>query len=267
VRNDYLLELTARGAAVSPPAPPSEWTCAAGRWRLGWTATLIAQAPPVELEVLVKTTAGERSYWRGEIPVVLGWPWADEQSAGAGRLLVRSVSAAPELYASVVGPGGRLWGQVLTLAPDAEGLTRVELALPTMPPGPFVLRLSSAPAEPSATTARWPLRPALGSLDGTELAVLLDGLPAAHDREERRRARARLPAVAFVAAAGLFELAYLLRRHRLGRERALRALAAAERSASKRGQMVAEFGLLWIGVLGGGVALAFVALAALAFWG
>jgi hypothetical protein len=112
-------------------------------------------------------------------------------------------------------------------------------------------------------------------------ALLADGMPAALRQETTRQARVRRPACALILAAGVLELAYLWRRHRLGRRR-LGRLQRAAAEAARDGAEGAEkaslaapavpgiatpIGLGWSIMLPLGVALAFLALAALTAWG
>jgi len=266
----HRLELRATGADVirigQPAALPCEPPSRLCRHR--WRATIAPRAHLVELTVAATATGSVAGRWEGEIPVAAGRLWLDPQAAAAGQLRLQSPSPKERAYVSLLGRQGRLWGAVVPLQTDARGIASGGAKLPAIA-GPLAVVLSSEPEEPPDVTVSWPLRPTEGLVAGPELQPLADGLPQAIAAETQRVRRARIPAIALVIAAGIFELLYLWRRSRISRARLqdhLRRSAAAADSAEPAAELstiAASTPVLWLTVALGGLVLAFAALAVL----
>jgi hypothetical protein len=257
------LSLSATGASVDSPGEPTHVGCDETSCRFVWTTAIEVQAPAAELTVGATLADGRTGSWRGSVPVLLGGMSIDPASVARGALLVRSSVPRRRAYVSLLAPTGRIWGAALALADAGDGRAQGQIPLPALPDGPVLAVVSSDPFEPALAAVGWPLRPALGSLPQLQPAMLVDGLPAAVQQETSRRAAARRQACAFILAAGVLDLAYLWRRYRASRKR-LAELEAA--SAEPNAAIGTPLGLWWVVMLGAGLALAFLALAALALW-
>jgi hypothetical protein len=275
------LSVTATGAQVGSPSEPTTRGCAEDGCRFAWSVPIVLQAPAAELTASATTADGRTGSWQGNVPVALGGMWIDPASVARGAIVVRSAVPRQRAYVSLCGTAGRFWGGVVPLEDAGDGQAQGSLPLPSLPSGPLLGVVSGDPFEPELTATGWPLRPELGSLPLIRPALLADGLPAAVQQEQARQARVRRPASALILAAGVLELAYLWRRHRLGRRRLGRLQAAAAETARDGTEpaspgaariagvpgIATPVGLWWSIMLPLGVTLAFLALAALTTWG
>lgn len=261
----------AEGADVADLAAEPARACDERSCRFGWQPLVTAAAPAVELE-LAATAPGQRGSWRGPLPITLSGLWLDPNGKdGIARL--RSAVPRSRAWLSLWSATGRSWGACAELEPEPGGLASAAIPLPTVAPGPLELVLSTDPFEPSGAATPWPLRPELGRLVVAAPSRLVDGMPRAIAAELTRRRLARWPAAGLVLAAGAFELAFLLRRQRQARRQLAAELAVATREAAagtdapQPDVLVTDPSRGWLGMLALGVALAFVALAALTAWG
>ena len=272
------LSLTATGAELGSPSEPTVRGCAEVGCRFAWSVPIMLQAPAAELAVSAGTADGRTGSWQGNVPVALGGMWIDPASVARGALVVRSAVPRQRAYLSLYGTAGRFWGGVALLEALGDGQAQGSLPLPSLPSGPLLAVVSGDPFEPELTATGWPLRPELGSLPLVRPALLANGMPVAVQQEQARQARVRRPACALILAAGVLELAYLWRRHRLGRRRLGRLQTAAAEAAQDGAKLASlgapavpaiatPIGLWWSIMLPLGVALAFLALAALTAWG
>ena len=148
------------------------------------------------------------------------------------------------------------------------------MKLPSLPTAPVTAVVSSDDNEQPQSSVGWPLDPAKGVVPPTRLGQLLDGMPKAIAREEDRRKRVRWPALGLVLATGIFELLLLWRRNKLSRAELEAHIAkvggdsedesglAAEQARSIAGSMP----VVWLIVMTGALALAFVILAVVALY-
>jgi hypothetical protein len=190
----------------------------------------------VELSLNVTAGEGKRGTWEGILPVVPGGVWlerAPEGPAAAGASTspeIRVVSPAPkrQVYLSIIGDQGRVFGAVIPLAPDGAGFYagRVRADLPA---GARTLQVTLAgdPFEQGAGTVAWPLVPPEGTAEIQRVELLLDGLPGAESRERARASAARRAAAILVGAAAIFEVLLLLLRSRASQRALEKHLAGA----------------------------------------
>jgi hypothetical protein len=190
----------------------------------------------VELSLAVTAGEGKRGTWEGILPVVPGGVWlerAPEGEAARGASTspeIRVVSPAPkrQVYLSIIGDQGRVFGAVIPLAPDGAGFYagRVRADLPA---GARTLQVTLAgdPFEQGAGTVAWPLVPPEGTAEIQRVELLLDGLPGAEIRERARASAARRAAAILVGAAAIFEVLLLLLRSRASQRALEKHLAGA----------------------------------------
>jgi hypothetical protein len=211
-------------------------------------ATFALEPRTHTVEVSIEATAaGLGGSWEGVLPVIPGAIWLDPASTGAMRIMspvMRDVA-----FATLSTRGERLWGGIVPLAPDDRGFAvgTLDRALAGAAPRvPMWLTLSSDPRASGAGTVGWPTNAA--ALAEGELAfrdwLLLDGMPAAEQRDADRRGRARHLAGWALGAAAVIE-GILLARGSYGK---------GARS------------LVWLVVAIATVALAFAALGLVAMW-
>ncbi len=149
------------------------------------------------VEVDVEASAlGLTGNWEGLLPVIPGAIWLDPAWLAARELRVTSPVSRDIVYATLSTRSARLWGGVIPLSSDARGFAAGMIAWPVDPSemqSPVWLTLSSDPRASGAGTVGWPLDD-VAMAEG-ELAfrdwLLLDGMPAAEQRDADRRARTR----------------------------------------------------------------------------
>jgi hypothetical protein len=169
-------------------------------------------AVDVDIEV---TARGQSATWHGVLPVVPGAIWLDPAPLAEGKIRVVAPVPRDLAYATLATATARLWGGIIPLARDERGFAAGEIAWPTG--APFLpvrgassgdaawLTVASDPLMSGAGTVGWPV-PSGEFRDERPFRdqLLLDGLPAAEQRDQARRHRARaLSAVALGAAAVL----------------------------------------------------------------
>ncbi len=166
-----------------------------------------------QIELGVAVRAGDKSArWEGTLPVVPGAMWIAPSSASeTARRALLSPAPRERAYVSFWSDEGRAGGAVVPLAKNARGFFEGAIDVPDAA-GSRVLFASVAgdPLEQGAGTVSWPLRPAEGAVVAPPMALLLDGLPAAQEREAARAAAARRAGLWLVGAAALAEILLLL---------------------------------------------------------
>jgi hypothetical protein len=268
------VSIEARGASVSALRTPEQRRLPGSGWLHRWNLTVEVKALTAELAVVAETTEHLRGRWEGRLAVAPGGLWLAPADAASGQLEVRSATPRRFAFLSLLGASGRLWGASLRLHADESGYARAQLPLPPTLDEPRVAVLSSDPTESDGATVAWPLVADSPPLTPVRLQVLVDGMPATIDADRARATAARRPAYGLILAAGAFEVLFLLYRNRRTRNQLrqrMRRLAAASGEGGALEASVSRLagspGLLWLTVLAGGVALAFVVLAAVAAWG
>jgi len=188
----------------------------------------------------VEAHAGEKTArWEGTLPVIPGATWLGPPAAsGTARTLV-SPSRRDRVYVSFWTEEGRIEGAVVPLAEDPRGFFAGEMTPPDAP-GARLLYVTVAgdPLEQGAGTITWPLRPAEGAVDPHPLAPLvhgvpaplLDGLPAALDREKQRAWATRRSGLILLGVAALAEVLLLLLQGRASQRKLDAHLAQASES-------------------------------------
>ncbi|HMI86442.1 MAG TPA: hypothetical protein VK550_20255 [Polyangiaceae bacterium] len=168
----------------------------------------------VDIEV---TALGRSAAWHGILPVVPGAIWLDPTSYANGAIRVWTPVPRDVAYVTLATPSARLWGGVIPLVSSDPRGPRGHIDWPagtrapeTGTPEPMWVTLSSDPLQTSAGTVGWPVSRASWPVHPTAILderpfrdlLLLDGMPAAEQRDRARRYRARsLSAVALGAAA------------------------------------------------------------------
>jgi hypothetical protein len=169
----------------------------------------------LEVNVAAEGPGGVVGGFDGVLPVVPGAMWLDPAPLEQG--IVHVISPVPReiAYASLASGSARLWGGIVPLSPNSLGFATGGIDWPRVDDdgkSPLWLTLSSDPRGSGAGTVGWPVaRP--GAANQEPFArdervfrdkLLLDGMPAAEQRDVGRRRRARtLSAVALGAAAVL----------------------------------------------------------------
>jgi hypothetical protein len=217
VRSD--LELTALGADVTPiaapnqPPPPPPLKLATDD---RGAARFVIKPLAHDVDLTVEARAGDRrGRWEGTLPVIPGACWIDPAGAPAGPLTVVSPAPRERAYLSFWTEDGRAGGEVAQLHRDPDGFFRGQVAVPPVPWAKLLYAtVAGDPLEKGAGTVAWPLRPAEGAVAGRSIDLLLDGVPAARDREKARAWKARRYGMAVVGAAALLEILLLMLRSR-----------------------------------------------------
>lgn len=200
------LRVSADGARVSNAEPLA--TNERGRARVLLEATELN--PTVRIEA--RTEAGESGLIDSGIPVVAGGMNA---LLGPEGLLIESAVPRTEAFFSLVSDRQRLAGGVVALSPNGRGGSAATVQLPKSQ-APLWLVVSSELDQNSAAAIGWPLdsgpEPAQ-TFDVPDL-LLLDGLPAAFEREQARRSRVRWLTAAFIGLAFALSVVQLVLRVR-----------------------------------------------------
>src|SRR6185369_3134798 len=141
--------------------------------------------------------------------------WLDPARVAEGKLHVVSPVLREIAYATLATGSARLWSGVVSLAADTQGFAQGEIEWPRVDDdgkSPLWLTLASDPRGTGAGTVGWPIArrgenaasPPARDERAFRDKLLLDGMPAAEQRDVARRRRARtLSAVALGAAAVL----------------------------------------------------------------
>ena len=221
------IELSGAGMEI---APQKLTTDARGR------ASFQVKALGHHVDLTVAARAGARAgRWEGTLPVVPGAIWLDPSSA-AGALSLLSPAPRDRAYVSLWTEGGRVAGAIVPLAPDGAGFFRGAVPFAT-PDGARLSAITVAgdPRERGSGTVAWPLRPSEGAVAPPALPSLLDGVPAAVARDERRARVARWIGLTLIGAAALAEVVLLLLLGRASQRRLDAHIAAA--SSAEEGSL------------------------------
>ena len=206
------------------PAPGVALTISAEGARLNGVAGLHTDArgrarvmfEPSELNPTLRVEAHGGDAQSGLIdtgvPVV---PGGFHGTATATGVRVESAVPRSEAFFSVVSDRGRVLGGVLALASNGHGGSLATVELPALP-HPVWLVVSSDVDQNSAATIGWPLDvgPEPAQTFDVPDVLLLDGLPAAFQREQERRSRVRWLSASFIAVAFALSVALLVLRVR-----------------------------------------------------
>ena len=184
-------------------------TDARGRARFGFEPTELN--PTLRVEAV--TADGERGLIDTGVPVVAGGFHALFNATGAR---VESGTPRSQAFYSVVSDSGRVTGGVVGLTPDARGGSVGVVMLPAPLPNPAWLVLSSEIDQHTAAAIGWPLDVSVEPAQTFDVpeVLLLDGLPAAFQREQDRRSRVRWLSAAFIALAFALSVVLLVVRVR-----------------------------------------------------
>lgn len=234
--------LSAPGATVSPPKAVTDEQGVA-RFEVE------AVALTLDLEVEASDVTGRpdaRGRWQGKVPIDHGAvflepatliaPGEADGTFPGGEVTLRFRSARSEgiVYASIVSDRGRLRGLSVPLTERGGfGVAEVSVSLPRS----RWLNVVTAtdPFEQADSTVAWPLFPREGVTAAPRLALLVDGMPQAEQRELARAWAAKRSAVIVVAAAALLEVLLLIHRSRLAQrtlqEHLVRAAGAGDDDA------------------------------------
>jgi hypothetical protein len=179
------------------------------------------------VDLTVEARAGARAgRWEGTLPVVPGAIWLDP-SAAPGTLSLVSPSPRGRAYVSLWTEYGRTAGAVVPLAPDDFGFYRgaAALAVPQKT-GIALVTVAGDAREAGSGTVAWPLRPE-GTAQPPRMSTLLDGVPAAVARDDRRAWAARRVGLTLIGAAALAEVVLLLLLSRASQRRLEAHITAA----------------------------------------
>ncbi len=213
-------------------------------------AVLLTKPLAHRVELALDVTAGEgkRGRWEGILPVVPGGVWLEpawsleDRGLGAAstatsmELHVVSPSPRSQVYLSIIGDQGRVFGAVIPLARDSAnffaGRVRAEI-----PAGARTLQatLAGDPLEQGAGTVAWPLLPPEGTAEIQRIKLLFDGLPAAESRERARASAARRAAGLVVGTAALVEVLLLILLSRASQRALEKHLAGASGASEPEG--------------------------------
>jgi hypothetical protein len=179
-------------------------------------ATFALEPRTHTVEVAIEATAaGLEGRYEGLLPVIPGAIWLDP-TGGSSQMRIVSPVARDVVYATLSSRTARLWGGVVPLSPDAKGYAvgTIDPSVASSAPGvPVWLTLASDPRGSGSGTVGWPANDA--AADEGELAfrdwLLLDGMPAAEQRDADRRGHARHLAAAALGAAAVIEGVLLAR--------------------------------------------------------
>ncbi len=200
------LTVTADGAHLS--GAENLISDAQGRARVGFDASDLN--PTVRVEA--HTADNQSGLIESGVTVVPGGFHALRTATG-----IRVEAAVPrtEAYFSLVTASERVSGGVLALAPDGKGGS-VGVASFASLAQPAWLVVSSEVDENSVAAIGWPLDASAepGQTFDVPDTLLLDGLPAAFEREQARRSRVRWLTAAFIAVAFALSVVLLVVRVR-----------------------------------------------------
>jgi hypothetical protein len=212
------IELSGVGIDVAPPQATAD-----ERGRAAFNVKPLAH----QVELAVVAHAGSATArWEGTLPVVPGAMWL---APGSGRKTRALLSPVPRerAYVSFWSEDGRVAGAVVPLARDAQGFHAGELSIPEAHGHILFASLAGDPLEQGAGTVAWPIEPPEGAMVAPPLALLLDGLPAAQDRERQRAWASRRVGLILIGAAAIAEVLLLLVQSRAAQRRLEEHLAEA----------------------------------------
>ena len=201
-----LLTVTAEGARLS--SSDSLRTDERGRAWVGFEPAELN--PTVRIEA--RTEAGQSGLIDTAVPVVAGGMHALRVGE---ELRIESAVPRSAAFFSLVSDRGRVAGGVLALSANGRGGSVGVLALPAHP-SPAWLVLASEVDLNTAAAIGWPLDEGAEPAQTFDVAdvLLLDGLPAAFERERVRRSRVRWLTAAFIAVALALSVVQLVLRVR-----------------------------------------------------
>jgi hypothetical protein len=186
--------------------------------------SFVVKALAHNVELVVAARAGDKTArWEGTLPVVPGALWLEPapeaavDPAGPDHV-VSLVSAVPRerAYLSVWSEEGRIFGAVVPLARDGFGFFRGQVTA-RLPPAARLVYATVAgdPVEQGTGTVAWPIRPTEGAVAGARgVQLLLDGVPAAVEREKVRAWAARRAGLWVIGAAALAEVLLMIAQSR-----------------------------------------------------
>jgi hypothetical protein len=174
------------------------------------------------VEVDIEATAlGRSAAWHGLLPVIPGAIWLDPESVANGALRLLTPVPRDAAYVTLATPTARLWSAVVPLMTnDTRGFSTGAVPWPKLArvpdavePPPMWLTISSDPLQTSAGTVGWPVGRIGWLIKNTPPReerhfrdqLLLDGMPAAEQRDQRRRNGARALASIALGAAAILE--------------------------------------------------------------
>ncbi len=171
-----------------------------------------------ESELSIQARAGDRKgTWEGTLPVVPGAIWAH---VNGDEVTLISPSPRSEAYVSVWDGSSRVDGAVVPLAKDDRGFFRGAFRTSRAKAQAFaVMSVASDPFERGPATVAWPLAPASGAVPPLRLALLVDGVPDAVEREKARAYAARRAGALWLAAAALVEVMLVLAASRASQQK------------------------------------------------
>lgn len=164
--------------------------------------------PTVRIEA--HTDDGQSGLIDSGVPVVPGGFQGLRTQTG---IRIESATPRTQAFFSIVTDHARVVGGALDLTPDGRGGAWATAALAPLPQ-PAWLMVSSEVDEHSAAAIGWPLDVGTEPAQTFDVpdALLLDGLPAAFEREQARRSRVRWLTATFIALAfGLSVVLLVLR--------------------------------------------------------
>ena len=222
-----LIELDAAGGRVTRPSNRGGHRCERGECVVTANFDVVALAPSVPLDVHATDASKSRLY--AELPLRAGGLWLEPSDEPGRALVIRSATLKGVVYASFITAEGRSWGGAVRMQelPDGTATGRVDLPSPQAAAAQgATLVISSDAEEPKEHSVAWPVsngqrrEPAL-------VERILDGVPAALNREEARIRAVRWPTAGAIATSSVAVLLTLSLRIRRMRERFERHLAGA----------------------------------------
>ena len=163
-----------------------------------------------QVELTLDVRAGDRTArWEGTLPVLPGAMWLSPKGSSSTLALLSPVPRE-RAYVSFWSEEGRVGGAVVPLARDPLGFFAGEVAMPEVSARLLYATVAGDPLEQGVGTVGWPLQPPEGVVSPQPLALLLDGLPAALEREKQRAWTTRRSGLVLIGAAALAEVLLLL---------------------------------------------------------
>jgi hypothetical protein len=174
-----------------------------------------------QVELVVEARAGDKTaHWEGALPVLPGAMWLSLPGPLGGSLALLSPVPRERAYISFWSEEGRVAGAVVPLARDVQGFHAGEVAVPKLPSARVLYAVVAGDAhEQGSGTVAWPIVPSEGVVTPQHMTMLLDGLPAAQDREKQRTWATRKTGLVLIGAAALAEVLLLLLQGRASQRR------------------------------------------------
>jgi hypothetical protein len=223
------VELSGLGIDVAPPNLTTDERGA---------AMFRVKALAHQVELTVQARAGDKTgRWEGALPVLPGALWLSPPAPSGGPLALLSPVPRERAYVSFWSEEGRVAGAVVPLARDALGFHAGEVKAPDLPSAKVVYAVVAGdPLEQGAGTVAWPLVPPDGAATAQPMAMLLDGLPAAQEREQLRAWATRRTGLVLIGAAAVAEVLLLLLQSRASQRRLEAHLREASGAMSEADQ-------------------------------